>query len=85
MSQLKQAKEKVKTLDVENNFYHQSTTLFLTIKKVMETEKSLCFKLANTSSQEKKETVENGIVQCQENVAQLELKLKKLLNKTKQN
>lgn len=67
--QLKQSKEKVKSLDAENNFYHQSTTLFLTIKKVMETEKSLCYKLASTDSMLKREAIENGIVQCQENNA----------------
>jgi hypothetical protein len=49
----------------------------------METEKSLCYKLASTDSMLKREAIENGIVQCQENNAQLEAKLKKLLNKTK--
>jgi len=61
---LKQSKEKVKTLDAENNFYHQSTTLFMTIKKVMETEKKLCYQLASTDNMVKREAIENGIVQC---------------------
>jgi len=32
-----------KRLDAENNFFHQSTTVFLTLKKVMEAEKQLCY------------------------------------------
>ena len=35
-----------KKLDAENNFFHMSTTIFIKLKPVMETEKQLCYQLA---------------------------------------
>ena len=35
----KKLRDEVERLDKENNFFHQSTTIFLTIKKVIEGEK----------------------------------------------
>lgn len=32
-----------KKLDAENNFFHMSTTIFIKLKPVMETEKQLCY------------------------------------------
>jgi len=31
---------------MENNFYHQTTTVFLTIKKIIDKEKKFCFMFA---------------------------------------
>ena len=36
-------KEKIKKLNSENNIFHQTTTIFLTIKKIVEKEKKFCF------------------------------------------
>ena len=33
-------------MDVENQFYHQTISVLLTIKKVIEKEKQYCFKFA---------------------------------------
>jgi hypothetical protein len=46
-SKLQRKRERIRTLERENNFYHQTTTIFLTIKKVMEKEKQFCFLLAD--------------------------------------
>lgn len=46
-SKLQRKRERIRTLECENNFYHQTTTIFLTIKKVMEKEKQFCFLLAD--------------------------------------
>jgi hypothetical protein len=56
-------------LDEENNFYHQSTTLFITMKKVMEVEKNMCFELASLEehSIKQREHLEMGIIKCREN------------------
>ena len=35
-----------KKLDAENNFFHMSTTIFIKLKPVMETEKQLCYQLS---------------------------------------
>jgi archaellum component FlaC len=43
---LHKSKEKKRLLDKENNFYNQTTTVFLTIKKVIEKEKKYCFMMA---------------------------------------
>lgn len=48
---LAEVAEHVKQLNVENNFYHSSTTVFMTIKKVMETEKELLVKMGSTSNE----------------------------------
>lgn len=36
-------REENKKLDAENNFFHMSTTIFIKLKPVMETEKQLCY------------------------------------------
>ena len=55
------------------------------MKKVMEAEKSFCYKLSQADPQHvsKREVIEEGIAKCRDNVSQLEAKLKKLLNKIK--
>ena len=32
-----------KILDTENNFFHMSTSIFIKLKPIMETEKQLCY------------------------------------------
>ena len=32
-----------KKLDAENNFFHMSTSIFIKLKPIMETEKQLCY------------------------------------------
>ena len=43
-------REENKKLDAENNFFHMSTTIFIKLKPVMETEKQLCYQLADLNS-----------------------------------
>lgn len=50
-SRCKTLRDSNKRLDAENNFFHQSTTVFLTLKKVMEAEKQLCYQLAQIGNQ----------------------------------
>ena len=40
-----------KKLDAENNFFHMSTTIFIKLKPVMETEKQLCYQLSELNKQ----------------------------------
>lgn len=49
---LQRKRDRIRKLERENNFYHQTTTIFLTIKKVMEKEKQFCFILADMPSLE---------------------------------
>ena len=44
-------REENKRLDAENNFFHQSTTVFINLKKVMEIEKQLCYQLATLAGE----------------------------------
>lgn len=92
----KTLRDQNKRLDAENNFFHQSTTVFLTLKKVMEAEKQLCYQLAQLAHgkqpadrnalqqrKEQKESLENAIAKCRENISVLELKLKKVMMRIK--
>lgn len=56
----------MKKLDRENNFYHQITTIFLTIKKVIEKEKKFCFLMAQETDVLKKRQIMDGINMCRE-------------------
>ena len=44
--QVKEQRDKIKSLDAENYFYHKLNYLLDTMRKVMEIEKGLCYKLA---------------------------------------
>jgi hypothetical protein len=46
-AKLDRKRVRIRELDIENNFYHQTTTIFLTIKKIIEKEKQFCFMLAS--------------------------------------
>lgn len=61
---LEKKKEKITRLDRENNFYHQTTTIFLTIKKVIEKEKKYCFMLATETDVLKKKQLMDAITMC---------------------
>ena len=68
-----------------------STTIFIKLKPVMETEKQLCFQLAelngstrDTDYQSKREKIEKGIAKCRDTISVMEVKLKKVLDKVKQ-
>ena len=80
-------RQKAKELDIENNFYHQTTTIFLTIKKIIEKEKQYCFLLAKTDSKEtqKREEIMEGIKLCQKQTEKLDAKLRSVLINAKQN
>jgi TRAP-type C4-dicarboxylate transport system substrate-binding protein len=53
----------------------------MTIKKVMTTQNTLWEKLSQTSSQAKRDKITESIRQCEENVKELEQRLKKLLKR----
>jgi hypothetical protein len=57
-------------LDAENDFYHKLNYLLDTIRKVMDVEKGLCYKLAhatkNPGADEKVQQLESGIKKCQD-------------------
>jgi len=44
-------RDEKKKLDVENNFFHMSTSIFIKLKPIMETEKQLCYQLAEVNMQ----------------------------------
>lgn len=67
-----------------------STTIFIKLKPVMETEKQLCYQLAelNVTPNDpdftsKKAKVEQGISKCRETISAMEVKLKKVLDRVK--
>ena len=77
-----------KKLDAENNFFHMSTTIFIKLKPVMETEKQLCYQLAqlnldkcDESYESKREKIEKGISKCRDTIIMMEVKLKKILDR----
>jgi len=80
-----------KKLDAENNFFHMSTTIFIKLKPVMETEKQLCYQLADLNLlsghdvdyHSKKEKIEQGITKCRDTISVMEVKLKKVLDRVK--
>jgi len=47
-------KAKIQRLGKENEFYHQIVTIFLTLKKVIETENKYCYMLATETDVLKK-------------------------------
>lgn len=57
---------KAKQLNLENNFYHQTTQLFLTIKKIVEKEKKFCFMMAQEADVLKKKQLMDAINLCGE-------------------
>lgn len=61
----------------ENVFYHQSTTVFLTMKRVFETERELCKKIIDLGpgNEQKRQQLELGITQCRDNYNNLEVQL----------
>ena len=89
---LKKQTKNIERLEKENNFYCKSTTIFFTIKRVLEGEKMLCWELAQLmgkSPQDKgeqmlllqeKQAIESKISKCRENHATLEKKLVVLQN-----
>ena len=83
-------REDNKKLDAENNFFHMSTTIFIKLKPVMETEKQLCYQLAELTHsthdheyETKKEKIEQGISKCRDTITVMEVKLKKVLDRVK--
>lgn len=67
-----------------------STTIFIKLKPVMETEKQLCYQLAqlNMTPQDetydsKREKIEKGIAKCRDTISVMEVKLKKVLDRVK--
>lgn len=76
---LDKKRSKIKALNVENNFYHQTTQLFLTIKKIVDKEKKFCFMMAQEQDVLKKKQLMDGINMCGEKTKQLDTKLAKLL------
>lgn len=81
-------REENKRLDAENNFFHQSTTVFINLKKVMEIEKQLCYQLATLAS-EKIDVAQKGLgIQDEEEMeeyAQHKLKLESGIGKCQDN
>ena len=80
-----------KKLDAENNFFHMSTTIFIKLKPVMETEKQLCYQLAELNKQSgepdydfRRQKLEAGITKCRDTISVMEVKLKKVLDRVKQ-
>lgn len=64
-----------------------STTIFIKLKPVMETEKALCYQLAeiNLANNDpeydsKKAKCEEGIRKCRDTIKAMEVKLKKVLD-----
>ena len=79
-----------KKLDAENNFFHMSTTIFIKLKPVMETEKQLCYQLAELNKQSgepdydfRRQKLEAGITKCRDTISVMEVKLKKVLDRVK--
>ena len=79
-------REDKKKLDAENNFFHMSTSIFIKLKPIMETEKQLCYQLAevNLSCDDedyemKKEKIESSISKCRDTIDVIEAKLQKVL------
>ena len=82
----KQHKENER-LNKENNFYCKSTTIILTIKRVLEAEKKPCWdiveltrknpkdKAEHTAIEQEKQVKESQILKCRENHAMLKKKL----------
>jgi hypothetical protein len=60
-SRLSAQNEQINTLNRENNFFNQSTTVFMTVKKVMETERELLLKMALTQNEEKRAKLKYAI------------------------
>ena len=89
----KNLREENKKLDSENNFFHMSTAIFIKLKPVMETEKQLCYQLAqlnkaaDTMSAEelesKRDKVLQSITKCRDTQSVMEVKLKKILDRIK--
>lgn len=84
-------REDNKKLDAENNFFHMSTTIFIKLKPVMETEKQLCYQLAEHNKQsdkpgyeQRQRKLEAGIAKCRDTISVMEVKLKKVLERVKQ-
>ena len=83
-------REEKKKLDAENNFFHMSTTIFIKLKPIMETEKQLCYQLAELNLQQDDEEylvkhgkLEETIKKCREAITVMEVKLKKVLDRVK--
>mmetsp|Transcript_29063 Transcript_29063/g.36035 ORF Transcript_29063/g.36035 Transcript_29063/m.36035 type:complete len:99 (+) Transcript_29063:1250-1546(+) len=79
-----------KKLDAENNFFHMSTTIFIKLKPVMETEKQLCYQLAELNKtctdhdyEYRRQKLEAGISKCRDTITVMEVKLKKVLDRVK--
>ena len=77
-------------LDAENNFFHMSTTIFIKLKPVMESEKKLCYQLADLNLQsdqpgyeKRRQKLEAGIIKCRDTISVMEVKLKKVLDRVK--
>ena len=86
----RQLREENKKLDAENNFFHMSTTIFIKLKPVMETEKQLCYQLAqlngeprDASYDTKCDKIEKSIAKCRDTISVMEVKLKKVLERVK--
>ena len=67
-----------------------STTIFIKLKPVMETEKQLCYQLAELNTnfndpeyEHKKTKLETGIAKCRDTISVMEVKLKKVLERVK--
>ena len=69
-TQVREQRDKIKHLDAENGFYHKLNYLLDTMRKVMEIEKGLCYKLANANNkknqEDKVEQFESGIQKCKD-------------------
>lgn len=61
---LDKKRSKCKALDLENSFYHEITTVFLTLKKVMEKEKKYCYMMATDNDVLRKSQYMEGIANC---------------------
>jgi len=76
---MRKTKQKKKALNVENNFYHQTTTVFLTIKKIIDKEKKFCFMYAEEQNVLEKKRLMDAIHKCRDQVQKLDIRLKVLL------
>ncbi|TNV79153.1 hypothetical protein FGO68_gene12093 [Halteria grandinella] len=81
---------KLRNLTIENNFYHQTTTIFLTIRKILDKEKDYCYMLAAEceraaeSGNDKRVEINEAIKLCREQTAKLDGKLKAILDRARQ-
>ena len=57
-------REEKKQLDMENTFYHQLTSVFITVKKVGDKEKKFCYLMATEDNVMKKREIMEGIKRC---------------------